>query len=115
MTHLPNEAFRNFRAFRWFFWASSTSFCCRSPSSFCRCTHLLQGRRVGRVRTCAVEKGDRNTCCADPEGTEAKCTREDPVPCLGGQGDGDLQVSMGLDSLEAEDPATVRVGAGGNL
>lgn len=86
MTHLPNEAFRNFRAFRWFFWASSTSFCCRSPSSFCRCTHLLQGRRVGRVRTCAVEKGDRNTCCADPEGTEAKCTREDPAPCLGGAG-----------------------------
>lgn len=33
----------------------------------------------------------------------------------GGREMGTLQVSMGLDSLEAEDPATVRVGAGGNL
>lgn len=68
MTHLPNEAFRNLRAFRWFFWASSTSFCCRSPSSFCRCTHLLQGWWVGTMRTCAVEKGEQEHVLCRPRG-----------------------------------------------
>ena len=39
---LPKEAFRNFTATLWFFLASSSSFWCRSPCSFCRCSAFLE-------------------------------------------------------------------------
>lgn len=53
--YLPREAFRNFTAFRWFFWASSTSFWCLSPCSFCRYADLLQGHGAAGTGTRPVQ------------------------------------------------------------
>ena len=80
MTHRPNEAFRNFRAFRWFFWASSTSFCCRSPSSFCRCTHFLQGRRVGQHSPLSGQLVAGVVAAADTEAEELAGGAPDLLP-----------------------------------
>lgn len=44
--HLPREAFRKVTATRWFLRASSTSFWCRSPCSFCRCVDRLRDRHL---------------------------------------------------------------------
>lgn len=60
--HLPREAFRKVTATRWFLRASSTSFWCRSPCSFCRCVDRLRDRHLqlaaARPRGTQVREGD---------------------------------------------------------